>query len=68
MIGTVPGIALGVVAILVGAWGFAPGGYPFLKLRAQRAGTSRVIGAVFLLMGLGFLAIAFWSEARMAPR
>jgi len=68
MIGTLPGIVLGVAAIAFGAWGFAPAGYPFLKLRAQGRGTSKVIGSLAILLGGGFLGIAFWSEGLMARR
>ena len=68
MLGIVPGIVLGVVALALGAWGFAPRGYPFLKLRGQGRGVSKVIGAVFLLMGVGFLAMSLLSEGFMTRR
>ena len=67
-VGTIPGLVLGVAALLFGAWGFVPRGYPFLKLHSQGGGTSKAIGGVVLLVGLALLGISFYGEALMGRR
>ncbi len=63
-----PGLVLGLAALGFGAWGFLPRGYPFLKLRSQGGGTSRAIGGVALLLGLGLLVVSLYSEALIHRR
>ena len=64
MFGNILGIVLGLAAIGLGLKGFSPGGLPLGRDRAIREGAGKVIGFVFILMGLGFIVISAWSAAR----